>query len=143
MEAIDGATESVLGLASDARARPGHLALPTADVDRLADEIAELSALQIGRPFETLYGSTAVHLILGGALVLAAPRSRAPRALLVVGFGSFVTGLLELFLGVPLGRAGHDWSVAQGGAFLRICAVFILALGSGFTCLLWPRSSTA
>lgn len=99
--------------------------------------------LQIGRPFETLYGSTAVHLILGGALVLAAPRSRAPRALLVVGLGSFVTGLLELFLGVPLGRAGHDWSVAQGDAFLRICAVFILALGSGFTFLLWPRSSTA
>jgi hypothetical protein len=44
MEAIDGATESVLGLASDARARPGHLVPPTADVDRLADEIAELSA---------------------------------------------------------------------------------------------------
>jgi len=99
--------------------------------------------LQIGKPFETLYGSTAVHLILGGALVLAAPRSRAPRALLVVGLSSFVTGLLELFLRVPLGRAGHDWWVAQGDLFLRFWGVLALAFGSGFTFLLWPRSSAA
>ena len=99
--------------------------------------------LQVGRPFETLYGSTAVHLILGGALVLAAPRSRAPRAVLVVGLSSFVTGLLEIFLEVPLGRGPHDWAVTQGNLFLRICAVFFLAFGSGFTFLLWPRSSAA
>src|SRR4029450_7799081 len=54
MEAIDGAKESVLGLASDARARPGHLVLPTADVDRLADEIGDLSAHRHAPPHRLL-----------------------------------------------------------------------------------------
>src|SRR4030095_13974698 len=54
MEAIDGATESALGLANDARARPGHLVLPTADVDRLADEIAGLSAPRDAAPHRLL-----------------------------------------------------------------------------------------
>src|SRR6185369_14289968 len=43
MEAIAAVTEPALELASDARAKPGGLALPTVEVDRLADEIAELS----------------------------------------------------------------------------------------------------
>jgi len=44
MEAIDVVAEAALEAASDERARRSMLALPAAEVDRLADEIAELSA---------------------------------------------------------------------------------------------------
>jgi len=44
MEAMDVVSESAIEVASDERAKRRLLALPSAEVDRLADEIAELSA---------------------------------------------------------------------------------------------------
>jgi hypothetical protein len=92
--------------------------------------------LQVARPFETWYGATALRVVFGGSVALAAPRSRAPRALLVVGLGYLVAGLLTPFLGVEFGLGVHDWWVAQGPGFVRLWAVIALAFGSGFVFLL-------
>ena len=99
------------------------------------------------RPLEGRYAAAAIRLILGGALALAAPASRAPRILRVVGVGYFLAGLATPFLGLVLGPEIdlelHDWWVAQGPLFIRIWAGFALAVASVLMVLLWPTRRLA
>ena len=99
---------------------------------------------KVTRPLEKPYSAAATRVILGGALALAAPRSRAPRTLRVFGLGMFLAGLATPFLAVVLGTEFdlelHGWWFAPGSLFVRIWAGFALAVGLGLMFILWPNT---
>jgi hypothetical protein len=94
--------------------------------------VAPARLLAIARSFDTplgLYAAAALRLVLGTALFLAAPASRAPRVLRVLGIVSFVAGLITPFIGVDRYRRLLEWWSAWGPGFLRGWAVIALTLG--------------
>lgn len=88
--------------------------------------------LGIVRRFQSpggLYAAAAIRLALGATLWLAAPASRAPETLHIVGFIVFVAGLVTPFFGIErLGRV-IDWWSARGLVFMRVWAGFALVFG--------------
>lgn len=76
-----------------------------------------------------LYFAAALRVLLGSALYLAAPRSRAPRVFRVLGALTIVAGLALPFLGVARFDALLAWWTAQGGAITRAWAAVALAFG--------------
>lgn len=76
-----------------------------------------------------LYFAAALRLLLGSALFVAAPRSRAPRVFRVLGALTIVAGLALPFLGVERFDALLGWWTAQGGAMTRLWAVIALTIG--------------
>jgi len=76
--------------------------------------------LAVSRPFLTpagLYAAAAIRLVLGTALFLAAPTSRAPKTLRILGIGIIVAGVITPLLGVERARA-----IVVGGAGDRVHA---------------------
>jgi hypothetical protein len=85
------------------------------------------------RVFETplgLYGAAAIRVVFGIALLGAAPASRAPRALRVLGAVVLLAGLLTPFVGVERARAIMDWWSARGAGFMRLWAAVAVAFGA-------------
>ena len=83
--------------------------------------------------------STAFYLIgalragLGLVLVSAAPASRAPRALRILGFVIVIAGIVTVVMGMVAmerARAIIEWWLQQGSGLIRLAGVFIVALGS-------------
>lgn len=100
----------------------------------------------IARQFQTpsgLYAAAAFRVVLGGALVLAAPTSRAPRAIRVTGVVILVLGLITPFLGLDQFRSVLAWWSAQGPTATRIWAGVALATGGLLIYALLPRSRSA
>jgi hypothetical protein len=98
--------------------------------------------LAISRPFLTpagLYAAAAIRLVLGTALFLAAPTSRAPKALRVLGVVVVVAGVVTPLVGVERARAIVAWWTDQGTAFLRLWAGLALALGTFLAYVTVPR----
>jgi hypothetical protein len=98
--------------------------------------------LGIARFFGTasgLYAAAALRIVFGAALFMAAPGSRAPRALRVVGVLIFVGGLITPLIGLERARAILDWWSAQSSVFVRAWAGFALAVGSGLLWTLLPK----
>jgi hypothetical protein len=103
--------------------------------------IAALGALGVASPARlfsvlrrnetpaALYVWAAVRLVLGVALFLVAPRSRAPDLIRIVGVIAVAAGVITPVLG--LARIGRviDWWSAQRTIVLRVWAAFGLALG--------------
>jgi hypothetical protein len=103
--------------------------------------IAALGALGVASPerlisilrrLETpggLYTSAVVRVVLGVALVLAAPTSRAPDLIRLFGVIAVVAGLMLPILG--LARIGKlvDWWSARPAFVIRAWAVIALAFG--------------
>jgi hypothetical protein len=88
--------------------------------------------LGVVRHFQTpagLYVATALRLVLGSALFLAAPTSRAPETVRIVGIVVFVAGLITPLFGLERFRRLLDWWSALGPAVLRAWASFALAVG--------------
>ena len=75
------------------------------------------------------YVASAIRLLMGAALFLAAPASRAPGVLLTLGVFIFVAGVITLFLGPERFRRLVDWWSAHGPRFARIWAALALVLG--------------
>jgi hypothetical protein len=76
-----------------------------------------------------LYLAAALRVVLGVALFFAAPTSRAPELILILGVVIVVRGVITPFFGVErLRRLLDRWS-ARGSAFLRGWAFLALALG--------------
>ena len=71
----------------------------------------------------------AIRIVLGAALYLAAPWSRAPEVLLVLGVFIFVLGVATPFFGVERSRRVLDSWSGQGSDFVRVWAFFTLAFG--------------
>jgi hypothetical protein len=76
-----------------------------------------------------LYGAAVFRVLLGAALFVTAPASRAPGAVRVAGAVILVSGLVTPFFGVERFRKILDWWSARGPVFIRVWAVFALALG--------------
>ena len=76
-----------------------------------------------------LYFAAALRIVLGTALFLAAPRSRAPRVFRVLGALTIVAGLALPFLGVERFDALLAWWTAQGDTTTRVWAAGALMFG--------------
>ncbi len=88
--------------------------------------------LGVVRKFQTpmgLYFAAALRVVLGVALFFAAPTSRAPDLIRILGIVIIVMGVVTPFFGPERFRRLLDWWSAQGSAFIRAWAVLALAFG--------------
>ena len=79
--------------------------------------------LAIAQSFVTslgLYAAAALRLVLGTALFLAAPTSRAPKTLRVLGVIIIAAGLVTPLFGVERASAIVEWWAAQGTTCIRM-----------------------
>ena len=90
-----------------------------------------------------LYLVAALRVVFGVVLVLAAPSSRAPKVLRLLGFIMLVAGLTTPFFGVDRARAMLDWWAARGPAFMRLWAGFAVAFGALVVYAVAPRRHAA
>jgi|SRR5215510_291974 len=100
----------------------------------------------IARHFQTpagLYAAAGLRILLGIALLLAAPTSRAPGVIRVLGAFVLVAGFVTPFVGAERARAIVDWWSEQGGFVMRAWAGFALAIGCFLLWALLPKSSVA
>lgn len=103
--------------------------------------IAALGALGMAAPerlagvvrsFQTrtgLYITGVTRIVFGVALVFAAPGSRAPAVLWILGIVIFVTGLITPVIGLERFRHLTDWWLARGPWFARIWGFVAFAMG--------------
>jgi hypothetical protein len=80
----------------------------------------------------SLYVATALRVVLGVALFLAASSSKAPHVVQVVGVVIFIAGLATPFLEVERFRRLLDWWSTRGCGVIRAWACFLLVV----SCLL-------
>ena len=67
-----------------------------------------------------IYLAAVNRTLIGIVLVRAAPASRAPKVLRVLGFVIAIGGLLTPFIGIWVGNAIIDWWSAWGTAMVRV-----------------------
>ena len=101
-----------------------------------------LTAVQSVLTPRGLYLVATLRVAFGVVLVLAAPSSRAPRVLRLLGFIILVAGLTTPFFGIDRARAVLDWWTAQGPAFMRLWAGLAVALGAFVVYAVAPRRGT-
>src|SRR5438093_335137 len=88
--------------------------------------------LSLGRSVITpggLYAIAALRIALGLVFVLAAPASRAPRTLRVLGAIVIIAGLTTPWFGVTRARAVLNWWASAGPSFMRLAAGVAMAIG--------------
>lgn len=88
--------------------------------------------LGLVRRFQTpagLYLAAGVRVALGVALFFAAPTSRAPEFIRILGVVIIVAGLITPFIGLERVRKLVDWWSARGATFVRAWAAFACAFG--------------
>jgi len=88
--------------------------------------------LAVVRHFQTrggLFAAAIIRIVLGTILFLAAPDSRAPQTLRIVGVFVFAAGLATPLMGVERARALLRWWSAQGALFVRAWAAVALLFG--------------
>ena len=90
-----------------------------------------------------LYLVAAVRVVFGVILLLAAPSSRTPRVLRLLGFIMLVAGLTTPFFGVDRARVMLDWWSARGPAFMRVWAGLAVAFGAFVVYAVAPRRRAA
>ena len=88
-----------------------------------------LRALRSIQTPPVIYLAAVIRVVFGVVLLRAAPASRAPRILRVLGFVIVIGGLLTPFIGVRIGHAILDWWSAGGPPLVRVWAGVSLALG--------------
>ena len=76
-----------------------------------------------------LYAAAALRVALGTALVVAAPTSRTPTTLRVLGVIIIVGGLVTPLIGVDRARMFLAWWVTQGTMVMRVWASIALVFG--------------
>lgn len=76
-----------------------------------------------------LYAIAVVRIAIGVVFVLAAPASRAPRTLRVLGAIVTIAGLTTPWVGVTRARALLDWLAGAGPLLIRLDAAVGIALG--------------
>ena len=76
-----------------------------------------------------LYAAAVLRVTLGMALYFAAPTSRAPGAVRVLGVLILVAGLITPLFGLERFARMLDWWSGRGPAFMRIWAGLALTIG--------------
>ena len=82
-----------------------------------------------------------VRLLLGAALFVAAPRSRAPLAFRVLGAATFAVGVLTPLIGVERFDSLLDWWAALDSLVARTWSACALAIGSLIAYGIIPRDA--
>jgi len=83
-----------------------------------------------------LYVAMALRLALGFCLFLAAPASRSPDVLRILGVVIMVTGLITPVFGLERFRRLLTWWASHGSGFIRLWAAVALGFGLLFSLLL-------
>ena len=81
-----------------------------------------------------LIAIAALRIAMGSVFVVAAPASRAPRTLRVLGLIVIIAGVMTPWFGVARSRAVLNWLATAGPLLMHLDAVVGMAMG-GF--LLW------
>jgi hypothetical protein len=76
-----------------------------------------------------LYSAAGLRVLLGVALWFAAPASRAPDALRILGVVVLVAGIVTPFFGLKRSRKLLEWWWSRGAGFIRVWACFAAAFG--------------
>lgn len=76
-----------------------------------------------------LYGIAALRLVMGATFLWAAPVSKAPQLLGILGVITILAGLATPLFGLERFRKLLDWWGSQGPVFIRLWATLPLALG--------------
>jgi len=76
-----------------------------------------------------LYAIAALRIAIGLVFVLAAPASRAPRTLRVLGLIVIIAGLTTPWFGVARAQAILNWLASAGPFWTRVDAGVAMALG--------------
>lgn len=90
-----------------------------------------------------LYFIAALRLLLGVALLLAAPGSRVPLYLQVLGAISVLSGAVTPFFGVRRFEAILDWWRRQGDGVVRLWSLFVLLFGASLVWAVLPLERAA
>jgi hypothetical protein len=109
------------------------IAAPTTLLDATAFALTEVG----------LYVAAALRVAFGLVLIAAAPASRLPRALRVLGALIVLAGLITPFFGLERARAMVDWWSAQGPLFMRAWAALAVVFGLFIIYVIGPRRSAA
>jgi hypothetical protein len=78
------------------------------------------------------YVIATVRVAFGLVLIAAAPNSRVPKAVRVLGYLILVAGIATALMGLmamDLARAIIEWWLEQGPGFVRVSGLPVLALG--------------
>jgi len=76
-----------------------------------------------------LFAISTLRIAIGLVFVFAAPASRAPRTLRVLGLVVVIAGLSAPWFGVDRARAVVNWLASAGPFLMRLDAVVGMALG--------------
>jgi hypothetical protein len=76
-----------------------------------------------------LYAIATMRIGIGLVLVAAAPASRAPRTLRVLGLTVIIAGLMTPWFGVSRARAVLNWWASAGPLLMRLDAAAGMAIG--------------
>ena len=90
-----------------------------------------------------IYLAAVNRTLIGIVLVRAAPASRAPKVLRVLGFVIAIGGLLTPFIGIWVGDAIIDWWSAWGTAMVRVWGGAGAASGAFIIYAVAPRRRAA
>ncbi len=85
-----------------------------------------------------LYFIAGVRLLLGIALLLAAPTSRAPLYLQILGALSIVSGSITPFFGVRRFEAILEWWRARPPRIVRLWSLFVILFGASLIWAVFP-----
>jgi len=103
--------------------------------DRLVG-LRGLAASQAG-----LLGFAVLSSAVGIVCIMAAPASRAPKALQAAGAVFLFAGMATPFVGVERTRAVLDWEAAQGPWLIRAGGAVVLAAGGCLVVSLRPPAA--
>ena len=101
--------------------------------------------LEFGRSLHSagaVYVVAAARIGFGTILLWAAPNSRTPRTLRVLGAFIIIAGLVAPFLGVERSHAVLDWWSTQGSFFTRAWPVAAVGVGLFVAYVTSPHGST-
>ena len=88
-----------------------------------------------------LYIAGGLRIAFGAILFLAAPHSRTPIALRVIGAILFVGGILTPIIGIAFAESILAWWKSGGPAIVRMWAAVALLLGCFIIYALQPRKA--
>ena len=86
-----------------------------------------------------IYVVAIARVAIGLVLFLAAPASRAPKALRVIGVIACVAAVVVAFLSIESGQVLMNWWSAHGPGFVRVAAVVALGVGTFISYATFPR----
>ena len=114
----------------------------------VAGLVAPSSLAWVGRHSVTpgaFYLIAAVRIIFGVALVVAAPASRMPRAIRILGYVVVTAGLATALVGlVAMDRAREiiESVLQHGSGFIRVAGVLVAAFGGLIAYACGPRTAS-